>query len=145
MKINSINRNFNRTSFGLKISNTQGFDEFMQRARGINWNCSEEHIQDFLTKLENMHFAKEAKNDTSIIFSPAVKELTGYRTFPFPSTSKKFINEPCYMTLMPYTFYKTGNNAPRIANYAVPLNNSSLDDILVDIASNYAKYSYSNQ
>ena len=144
MKINQIRSNYNRPSFGLKISQNAGFRELMEKTRGINWKCSEEEIQDFVTKLEDMHFSQESKDNTSIIFSPAIKKFVGYRTFPSYTAGRKFVNEPCYVAVMPYAFYKTGTDAPKVANYVVQLNNSSLDDILVNIASNYAEYFYSN-
>ena len=145
MKINKINNSCKSPFFGMKITKTQGFDDFMQKTRGINWKCPEEDIQNFVTKLEDMHFSQEEKEATSIVFYPSVKEFAGYRTFQSHTTSRKFVNEPCYITVMPYSFYKTGNSVPKTAKYAVPLNNSSLDDVLIDIASNYAKYTYSNQ
>ena len=142
MKITSIMNNNYKPSFGLKVSKNMGYEEFMMRAGGKNWQCSEEDIKDFNTKLEEMHFAHESADETGIIFYPAVREFAGYRTIPSPTYRNRVINEPCYVSVMPCTLYKNIGDSQKIAQFGVQLNGSSLDSILTDIAVNYAKFAY---
>ncbi|MBQ7450025.1 hypothetical protein IJS77_01300 [bacterium] len=142
MKVNCILGNKKTPSFGLKIVQNQGYADFINRAGGKNWNCSLSDIEDFKYSLENMHFAKEDKNDTSIIFNQAEKRIIGYRTVPSVTYRNTFVNEPCYVTVMPCVLCSTKNPDAKELNFALKLSGSTLDDVLEEIAANYARYSY---
>ena len=145
MKIGNITNKSYNPSFGLKICKNQGYEEFIMRASGKNWQCSEEDIKDFNAKLEDMHFANESSDNTGIAFAPAVREFAGYRTIPSPTYRNRVINEPCYVSVMPCTLFKTSGNNQKIAHFGIQLNGSSLDSILTEIATNYARYIYGNE
>ena len=143
MRINSIKKNNCGPSFGLKIQKDEGYRDFIERACGKKWNCSTEDVENFIEKLEDMHFSQEKKDDTCIIFGQAEKQVEGYRQVPSVTYRNKFVNEPIYATIMPCSFYKTNCPDKETMHTVIKLNGATLDDVLSEIASSYAQYIYS--
>lgn len=145
MKINHLGRNNLNPSFGLKIQKDEGFINFVERACGKKWNCSKEEMEQFIQKLEDMHFAQEEKDDTCIVFGQAVKQVEGYRSVPSLTYRHSFVNEPIVATMIPCTLFKTQNPKEKTLRTTIKINGATLDDVLSGIASSYAKYMYSKK